>query len=123
MAECILSPTVATQLWGWGGPESPLCSAVAVGFQIKHCLCLSFTTYKMGMLKCLRPFPLYLLFPSLCFMSFLFGSSLVRTPVCRRVTGMQQNVWTTVHVHGQHLLGPQCLGDTGHQTAVMMLTG
>ena len=36
---------------------------------------------------------------------------------------MQQNVWTTVHVHGQHLLGPQCLGDTGHQTAVMMLTG
>ena len=92
VAACILSPNVATQLLGWGGPESPLCSSVAVGFQIKHCLCLSFTTYKMGMLKCLGPFPLYLLFPSLCFMSFLFGSSLVRTPVCRRVTGTQQNV-------------------------------
>ena len=36
---------------------------------------------------------------------------------------MQQNVWTTVHVHGQHLLRPQSLGDTDHQTAVVMLMG
>lgn len=75
------------------------------------------------MVKCSRSSLLYLLFHWLGFVSFLFGSSLARAPVCSRLTDVQQNVWTTVHIHGQHLLRPQSLGDMDHQTAVTMLTG